>query len=161
MFLPVPQFLEEWHLLDFLTSAIFWCVSLFEWLKILVPSALLPLTIFLVNWGYRHKHNYNQTAASDFILAILAFDGAVVAASEGFKPYINNEDLRSIVIVWHVGLACVGMWVWGMLVSFGEPRLAAHYKQRRKIPFPYLTYSGCWIAVGLLVSIHVVFFRWW
>ncbi|MGO9173566.1 MAG: hypothetical protein ACLP7P_16610 [Rhodomicrobium sp.] len=133
-----------------------------EFLKVMVPAVFLPLGAFIANWLYRGKFDYNQTAAADFLLAVMLFDASVVATSGEFEPFVKNEQLRSAVIIWHIFLGIIGGLTWLLITRWGEPKLVYYYESRRKRPprpeFPWYAYIICWSIAFILVVAHVTFF---
>jgi hypothetical protein len=130
-----------------------------ELFKVGVPAVIIPLAVFGANWAYRHHSEYNQTAASDFIMAVLIFDGTVVSAAKEFEPFIQHPELRLMAANWHITVAVLGGILWWLIVTFAEPVVAAHYSTRRnRPPFPFRTLLNCWVGVFILISVHVSFF---
>ena len=132
-----------------------------EMLRVIVPAVVIPAAVFCGNWAVRYKEEYTQTAASDFILAMLIFDGAVVTTAKDFEPFIQNPDLKQIVLYWHVCLGIAGMGLWWLIATFGEPVVAGFYTRREtgQLTF-FLTLAICWVAVFILISVHISFFFW-
>ena len=138
-------------------------VMLLPLLQIGVPAVVIPIAVFVGNWALRYREGYEQTAAADFILAVLIFDGAVVTTSTDFAPFVQDPDLQPIIFYWHIimGFICCGLW-W-LITMFGEPVLADYYSKRSVYPqqwFPFLPIVLCWIGVFILLSMHVGFFVW-
>jgi hypothetical protein len=136
------------------------CMSqLAEIFKVIVPTVVVPMAVFGVNWTYRANRGYAQTAASDFILAVLIFDGGVVAVSQEFEPFIRHPELRHIIVYWHMTIAVIGGAIWWCILKWGEPVVAEYYETKRNRPrFPFFTLAFCWMAVFALVAAHVGFF---
>lgn len=132
-----------------------------EFMRIIVPTVVIPIGVFAGNWAIRFRSNYAQTAASDFLLAILIFDGAVVTTAKDFEPFIRNPELKQIVLQWHVCLAFAGMAVWWLIATFAEPLVESYYSSRfnktGSLTF-VVTLMICWVAVFMLVSAHIGFF---
>jgi hypothetical protein len=133
-------------------------MSLVEVFRVGVPAVVVPLAVFSANWAYRHRNGYAQTAAADFILAVLIFDGGVVAASEAVEPLVRNVDLRTIIVGYHMSIAVLGGLVWWAIVTWAEPALARYYEAGKEVHFPFVPMVLCWIAVFILVSLHMGFF---
>ena len=130
-----------------------------EAFRVGVPSVVVPLTIFGINWAFRERNGYAQTAAADFILAVLIFDGVAVVAAKEFEPFINNPELQSIVGYWHMTIAALGALLLYFILKWGEPRVARYYQAKRQRPrFPIFTMMFCWAAVFALISAHIGFF---
>ncbi len=132
-----------------------------EFMRIFVPAVVIPIAVFGGNWAFRYHSDYAQTAASDFLLAVLIFDGAVVTTAKEFEPFIKNAELRQIALHWHVILAVVVAFVWWLILTYAEPVVAAHYSSRRNKPGRLalvLTLMVCWMAIFVLVSTHIGFF---
>ncbi len=120
---------------------------------------VVPAFVFAVNWALRSKGNYGQTAAADFILATLIFDLTVITSAKQFEPFIRNIYLREIAVEWHFCIGVVGAFTWWFITKYGEPRVTAYYSRTRNRPKkPIGTLMICWMAIFMLVSIHVGFF---
>jgi hypothetical protein len=76
-----------------------------DFVRVIVPSVVIPAAVFGGNWAIRHKLHYTQTAAADFILAVLIFDGTVVTTTTEFEPFIRNQEFRQIAVHLHIVLA--------------------------------------------------------
>src|SRR5215208_6444690 len=131
-----------------------------------MPTVVIPIAVFGVNWGLRETKGYSQTAASDFALAMLIFDGGMISASEAVHPFINNPELRTIVIAWHLLMGIVTAFVWYfLLLKWGEPAVAEYYKKRGRRRgaspsgqrFPIGVFAVCWMVVFALISARVSF----
>jgi hypothetical protein len=131
-----------------------------DFFRMAVPAIIIPLGVFSANWIYRNNKEYAQTAAADFILAVVIFDGSVVAASNEFEPFIHNSILRSLVVDWHIAIAIVGGLLWAGVLKWGEPVIAQYYESPpySRDNFPIFTYVLCWMSVLALVTAHVTFF---
>lgn len=138
-------------------------VAFVELVRTLVPSVVVPIVVFGGNWAVRYKSGYAQTAATDFILAILAFDGAVITGADAFEPFIRDPDLRQIAVQWHWCLGAAGCFLWWLIATFGEPIVAAHYAATPTAPSKttfFLTLMVCWTFVFILISAHIGYFTW-
>ena len=107
-----------------------------HFLPVFVSCILIPILVFGSNWALRYRQGYNQTAAADFLLALMVFDGAVISTSDVFQPFVANPQLRGLVVNWHMfmGALCIGLW-W-LIVHFGEPKLETYYKEGAVGYFP-------------------------
>jgi hypothetical protein len=132
-----------------------------EMVRIVVPAVIIPGAVFTGNWAFRYREQYTQTAASDFLLALLIFDGAVVTTAKDFEPFIHDPELRQIVVQWHVVLGILAIGLWWLIIKYGEPVVASYYRHGDPgvIAF-FATLSVCWVAVFMLVSVHIGFFSW-
>jgi hypothetical protein len=128
--------------------------------RMAVPAIIIPIAVFVANWIYRSNKKYSKTAAGDFILAVLIFDGGAVTSSDQFQPFIKDPLLRTIVIDWHVCAAIVGGLLWAAILKWGEPRVANYYKVDPpwRQDFPFIAFSLCWMGVLILVAAQVSFF---
>lgn len=133
-------------------------MSVVETIRVGVPAFIVPAVVFGGNWAWRSEKEYNQTAASDFLLALLIFDGAVIATSETFQEFVRDPELKTIVIGWHITMAAISIALWWSILRWGEPRLARYYQNDRRGTFPWLTFWTCWGFVLLLVMARVLFF---
>jgi hypothetical protein len=129
-----------------------------EIFKFLVPTLFVPLGVFAGNWALRYKSGYAQTAASDFLLAVIIFDFVAVITASDIEPFVRAPELRTIVVQWHVFILLISCFLWWLIATFGEPKLA-HYYEREKIPeWPIVTFSLCWMGVLALMCLHIGFF---
>lgn len=132
-----------------------------EMVRVIVPAVIIPAAVFSGNWAFRYREQYTQTAASDFLLALLIFDGAVVTTAKDFEPFIHDAELKEIVVQWHVVLAILALALWWLIIKFGEPIVASYYARSAPGPIAFFsTLSICWMAVFMLVSVHIGFFSW-
>jgi hypothetical protein len=132
-----------------------------EMVRVIVPAVIIPAAVFGANWAFRYKEQYTQTAASDFLLAVLIFDGAVVTTAKDFVPFIHDPELKQIVVHWHVVLAIAAIGIWWLIVRFGEPVVASYYERGTPNTAAFFgTLWICWAAVFVLVSVHIGFFAW-
>jgi hypothetical protein len=130
-----------------------------EAFKFLVPSVIVPLGVFGANWAVRYKSGYAQTAASDFLLAVIIFDLVAITTAKDVEPFVQAPELREIIVQWHVAIFLIGALFWWLIAQFGEPKMAAYYAARRNKPnWPMAIFSLCWIAVFALMSLHIGFF---
>jgi hypothetical protein len=133
--------------------------DLVEAFRIVVPAVVVPVGVFAGNWAIRYKSEYAQTAASDFLLAVLIFDIVAVMTAKDFEPFVRTPELRQILIHWHIFIGFVGATFWWLIATFGEPKVAAYYSARRNRPkLPIVTLLLCWSAVFVLISLHIGFF---
>jgi hypothetical protein len=132
-----------------------------EMVRVIVPAVVIPAAVFAGNWAFRYREQYTQTAASDFLLAVLIFDGAVVTTAKDFEPFIHDPELRQIVIHWHVVLGIIVVGTWWLIIRFGEPIVADYYDRGTPGTVTFFgTLAICWAAVFMLVSVHIGFFSW-
>jgi hypothetical protein len=126
--------------------------------KLLVLAILVPATVFGFNWWIRRREQYAQTAAADFILAMLIFDAAAVIASKDFEPMLRSPELAEVISYWHcfIGVLCGLAWLG--IVNWGEPALEHYYRHRGTSRFPIGKFSLCWFSIFLLVALHIGFF---
>lgn len=130
-------------------------------LRILVPTVVIPAAVFGLNWAFRFRQDYAQTAPSDCLLAIMIFDGAVVSAAKDFEPFIHNEHLREAVQNWHILLAFLGVAIYLFFVTWAEPIVARYYDRQGTGPMTFVgTLMLCWAIVFGLVSLHISYFVW-
>jgi len=124
-------------------------------------AVLVPLIVFTGNWIHRSHKGYAQTAAADFILAIVIFDLAVIVASQDFEPFLLSHSLKSFLVPWHVFAAFMSCLLWAGIVRFGEPAISRYYEIKSGYftpTFPLVSFTLCWFGVLVLVAIHVAFF---
>lgn len=130
-----------------------------ELAKVGTVAIIVPLAVFSANWIHRSNKGYSQTAAADFILAVLIFDCTVVIIAHEFEPFIRAPELRPFVVYWHVAIAFISGLIWAGIVTWGEPALAKYYEAKRHRPsFPAATFLICWMSVLMLITAHVAFF---
>jgi hypothetical protein len=132
-----------------------------QFLHVMTPAVFVPAGVFLGNWGLRHHFEYNQTAASDFLLAVLIFDGAVIAAAKDFEPFIRDPEFREVAIQIHMLLGFAGAGLWFFLTKFAEPSLASYYALERRHSREgifWTTMLWSWALVIGLVAAHIAFF---
>lgn len=135
--------------------------DLVEMAKIATTTVVVPLGVFGANWMIRYRFKYTQTAAPDFLLAVLIFDAALVLAFKEFEPFVRSPQLRTLVPYWHTCAFVISGTVWLSIVHWGEPRLARFYESRRARPpkpFPIYTLILCWAAIAALMVLHIGFF---
>lgn len=128
-------------------------------LPVLIPAILVPLALFVLNWGLRHKQGYEQTAGSDFLLALLVFDMTVIAASETFAPLVSDSELRKIVTTIHIGLFCLGLIFWVVVVVWAEQIISAAYDRFTSAYTNGIPIKGillAWCPIFALVGLHVL-----
>jgi hypothetical protein len=133
-------------------------MSLIEVFRVGIPAVVVPLLVFSANWTYRHRKGYDQTAAADFILAVLVFDGGVVAASEAMEPFVRNVDLRTIIVGYHMFTAAIACGVWWVIVTWAEPASAEYYETDGGAYLRIVPIALSWMAVFILVSLHMGFY---
>jgi hypothetical protein len=134
--------------------------EMFELMRVGVPAVIVPAAVFGGNWAIRFRSDYAQTAAADFVLAILVFDAAVFTSSKEFESFVHNTDLRQIIFYWHFCIAILGALLWWLIATFAEPVVSAYYS-RRNNPLAFAgTLILCWMAVFFLIALHVGFFVW-
>jgi hypothetical protein len=136
-------------------------IAFAEIAKIGTLSVLVPLAAFSANWVHRSQKGYAQTSAADFLIAVFIFDSTVVLASGDFEPFIRAPELRPLITYWHFVIAFISGLFWVGIIRWGEPALAAYYQHKRpRNPpsFPILSFLICWMAVLVLVTLHVAFF---
>jgi hypothetical protein len=129
--------------------------------KVAIVAVLIPLAVFTANWIHRSHKGYAQTAAADFILAIVIFDLAVIVASQDFEPFLRSPVLRPVIVYWHFVAAFLSGLLWAGIVRWGEPAMARFYEMKivyQRTSFPVGTFLTCWMGVLGLVAIHVAFF---
>ena len=132
-------------------------------LQIGMPAVIIPTAVFVGNWALRYREGYEQTAAADFILAVLIFDGAVVSTSKDFAPFVQDPTLQQITFYWHILMAFGCCFLWWLVTTFGEPRLAEYYATKSVYTqewFPFVPVMLCWVGVFILLSLHILFFVW-
>jgi hypothetical protein len=130
-----------------------------EGFRIAAPTVIVPIGVFAGNWAFRYRSEYPQTAASEFLLAVLIFDIVAVTTAKEFEPFVHAPELRVVVIQWHIFMAFVGAGLWWAIATFGEPRLAAYYSAtRHRRNLPILTLVLCWIGIFMVLSLHTGFF---
>src|SRR5262249_33496000 len=105
--------------------------SLAEIMQVIVPSVVVPAGVFGGNWAIRYRSDYTQTAASDFILAVLIFDGAVITTSKEFEHLIRSEEFRHLILHWHAVFFLIGCGLWWLIATFAEPLIAEYYAPPR------------------------------
>jgi drug/metabolite transporter (DMT)-like permease len=132
-----------------------------ELVRIIVPAVIIPIGVFAGNWAIRYRSEYAQTAASDFLLAVIIFDGAVIAAAKDFEPFVHHPELRQIALQAHIVFGFVSAAIWWLIATFAEPLVASYYSRRRDRPTTpkfAVTLMICWMAVFILICAHVGFF---
>jgi hypothetical protein len=132
-----------------------------EVVKVATVAVIVPLAVFSANWIHRSRMGYSQTAAADFLLAIIIFDAVVVLTAQDFEPFLRSPQLRPVMAYWHFIAAFLSGLAWAGIVKFGEPALASYYKLRDtplRTTFPGFTFLWCWMAILALIALHVGFF---
>ena len=132
-----------------------------ELARLVTATVVIPIGVFGANWFHRAQNGYTQTAAADFLLAVLIFDAALVITAKEFEPFVRNPELRTITQYWHVGAFVVSGAIWMSIVRWGEPALAAYYRYVRphsRPAFPWIAFALCWVAIIVLIVFHVRFF---
>jgi len=131
-----------------------------ETLKIFVPAVIVPLCAFVGNWIYRGHNDYNLTGASDFLLALIVFDIAVISTAKDFEPFVKDESLRTAVIQWHIAATSITGVLWLAIIRYAEPKLADYYKssRRKKLEFPYSHFLLPWSLSFIIVLVQTLFF---
>lgn len=129
-----------------------------EIVKAVTLTVGAPIAVFSANWAYRAKHGYSQSAAADFILAILIFDITVVLAAHDFEPFLRSRQLLPIIQYWHFLIGFLSCLIWLMIGKWGEPRLASYYDEGKPGNFPFITFSLCWMSIFALIAAHMLFF---
>jgi hypothetical protein len=134
-----------------------------EWMelvKLLTLAVVVPLVVFMANWAWRFEKGYSQTAAADFILAMLIFDISAVLASKDFVPFMRAPSLIPLITYWHFLVACLSCSAWWGIAKWGEPVLEGYYDRKAGSGkrFPFGPFFLCWFAVLTLVALHVGFF---
>jgi hypothetical protein len=136
--------------------------DLLEMVQVGMPTVVIPLAVFGGNWALRYRSGYEQTAAADFALAVLIFDGAVVTASKDFQPFVQNPLLQQATFHWHILMAIFSCFLWWSITTFGEPVVAEYYSTRRYVSanasFPFFSLMFCWIGIFVLLALHIGFF---
>jgi hypothetical protein len=129
-------------------------------LPLLVPSLVVPLTVFGANWAFRTTQGYSLNAPADFLLAVIIFDGGVISASEAFRPLVADSDLQRIVVNWHMLMAAGTAFLWWLIVRYGEPRLDRYKAEvgSGAIPFPAVPFLLCWMGAFVIVFANSAFF---
>jgi hypothetical protein len=132
-----------------------------ELLYVLTPAVVVPLGVFCGNWALRYRLNYNQTAAPDFLLAVLIFDGAVISATKDFQPFVRDPHFGAVAQQFHIIFGFLTAAAWFQITNFAEPVLAEYYKLERRYArkgsFKW-TLIWSWALVLGLVAAHIAFF---
>lgn len=135
-------------------------MSLAGFLQTFVPAVLVPVASFIGNGAYRHAKGYQQTAAADFLIAVVVFDAAVISATDAFKPFVRDPELRTVIVNWHMAMVVVSAICWMAILAWLEPSLEGYYAERKiiDITFPVLPFMAAWALVLMVVAVHVGFF---
>lgn len=150
-----------WNILPYSPTQSVIVSHLAEIFKVTTVAVLVPLAVFSANWIHRSRMGYSQTASADFVLAVIIFDVVVVLTSQEFEPFLRSPELRPIIGYWHFTIAFIAGLIWAGILKFGEPPLAAYYEgvgARKKGSFPAVTFVFCWMAILILIALHVGFF---
>jgi hypothetical protein len=132
-----------------------------EVVKIATVAVVVPLAVFSANWIHRSQMGYSQTAAADFILAVIIFDIVVVLTAQDFEPFLRSPELRPVMAYWHFVAGVISGLVWASIVRFGEPILASYYELKGsplRPSFPGITFLLCWMSILVLIALHVGFY---
>lgn len=133
--------------------------DLAELAKLGTATVIIPIGVFAFNWWVRFEKGYVQSAAPDFLLAVLIFDAALVVTAKDFEPFIRSAELRSIVVYWHVLAFLITGGLWAAILGTGEAALVKHYRRARdRGPFPWKPFILSWMAVVVLLAFHIGFF---
>jgi len=129
--------------------------------KMATAAVAVPLAVFSANWIHRSQMGYSQTAAADFILAIVIFDAVVVLTAHDFEPFLRSPELRPVMAYWHFVAGVISGLVWAGIIRFGEPKLALYYELKHsplRPRFPGFTFLFCWTSILALIALHIGFF---
>lgn len=132
-----------------------------DFIALVVPAIVVPLGAFILNWAMRNRNGYPQTAAADLLLALMIFDGTVITASEAFAPYVNDAEMRAVIVPAHFAWGALAFTIWWAVMAWGEPALANYYRLRNpatNLNFPYLQFGSSWTALMVVYGIHIGFF---
>jgi hypothetical protein len=136
-------------------------MSFAVFLQTFVPAVLVPVASFIGNGAYRYAKGYQQTAAADFLIAVVVFDAAVISATDAFKPFVRDPELRTVIVNWHLAMVVLSALFWMGILAWLEPSLEGYYEES-KIPidvsFPVLHFLAAWVLVLMDVALHIGFF---
>lgn len=105
------------------------------------------------------KLQYELTAASDFVLAIFAFDFAAIPAGEVFRQAMHSTDFREGYWVIFPSLLAFSLILWLRVFLPQEEKLAALVSSPITLPHQISRqFIGIWIGAVLLLSAHIFIF---
>jgi hypothetical protein len=129
-----------------------------DFIRLVVPTVVIPLAVFSGNWIIRHRFECAQSAAGDFILGVLVFDGCVVSGSETFAPFVRNVELRAAVTNVHIALFVLGLVAWALIVRYGEPHVIAANEAGGFNLTSSVAMVCCWVGAFALVAVHIAYY---
>jgi hypothetical protein len=135
--------------------------DLVEIAKLGTATVVIPISVFSFNWWLRSHKGYAQSAAADFLLAVLIFDAALVVTAKDFEPFVRSAQLRPIVVYWHVVAFVLTAGLWALILENGEAALVKYYEVRRprdRGPFPWGPFILSWMGVAIMLAFHIGFF---
>jgi hypothetical protein len=127
-------------------------------------SIIVPLTAFLLNWKWRSRENYAQSAAADFVLAIAAFDFGALPAYEFFKKVFTDPLYQGNPTMVFGTLFLITLTAWFLIFVPYEAKLSSLYIShndvaavRRSGKFPYYFFIP-WFLVLAVMAPHIYVF---
>jgi len=121
-------------------------------------AVLVPVCTFGLNWRVRTSKNYILSAASDFVLALVAFDFAAIASYDTFKKVVSDNTLRDSFGPMFVAflLLTLVLWLWVFMPLEGRMVRGYSYDEGRYIsPKPTGLFVLSWVVVAALLAVHI------
>jgi hypothetical protein len=95
-------------------------------------AIVVPLLVFILNWGVRSQYGYALSAAADFALALAAFDLVALLYASVFAEVMRNEVFRESFNRMEIILFAltVIVWLWPLLRLEHQMTHQHHAKNR-------------------------------
>jgi glycerol uptake facilitator-like aquaporin len=123
-------------------------------------SIAIPLFVFGLNWAIRQTNGYSLSAASDFILALIAFDLAALVSKEIFEKAIRFTVFKNGYINIFVIFFCVTALLWFTIFLKIERKMLEGYSfsNKRYNKTPIGLFLCAWVLVAIILASHIFVF---
>jgi hypothetical protein len=135
-------------------------MNFIEAVKFLVPSVIVPLGLFVVNWIVRYNRDYSITAPADFLLAVMIFDFGVLCAMPEVNTFVHYVAFTTITAQWHIFMLFLSGTIWYIIVAKSNNIINNYYSlyHQTQHAIPFLALSSAWMGAWIVVVLHAAFF---
>jgi hypothetical protein len=125
----------------------------------IIEAAIIPIALFVLNMRARKFMHYTESAATDFVLAIIGFDVAAIAASDVFSNAMHDTIFKQNAVGLFIIMGLGGLILWCTFFLSQEKKLIALANRPISIPdeIPF-RFFAVWSLASVIFAGHVFVF---